>query len=211
MELFVFVTSDFEFVVEFSDLTRGQSQILLSVSDLVAKRRVFGEQFLNLHFVGLRLTVILFDSVSVLIEFRLEFRLSRCRQSQILLSVSDFVAERRVFREQFLNFHFIGVALLVVALDSVSVVVEFGLQFGHCGGRESQIFLSVSDFVAQYVVLTQQFLNAVFVLCALLVVLIDSAFVFLQFLYDFLVLVCRQSQVFLYVLELSFHICIFMD
>ena len=64
----------------------------------------------------------------------LEFSHLSSGETEVFLGSSDFLAERTVLRDEFLDSLFVGLRFLVVGADFVAIFVEFSVEFVHLVG-----------------------------------------------------------------------------
>ena len=132
----------------------------MGVPDFLAEVLVLLDEVLHLPLDAVVLGVVLLDALLVFGEFLEGLGLLGVGQTDILLGVPDFVSETGVLLEEFLDLLLEDFAFLVVVGDSVLVVVEFFDDLLVLLCRKSKILLSVSDFIAKSLVLSNKSLNS---------------------------------------------------
>ena len=188
LQLFVIVANDFELILKFAHSASWQTEVFLSWPHFLSESRVLSDQFLKPLFVSLGFLVALPESSSEFVELVCQLGSLLSWQSHCLLSLLHLSAKspdlsislfdqsvesfallsqnvdlvlrlsRNFFQVAF-EFSDSSLHFLVLSLH----VFELSSQAADLSGRKSEVFLSVSDFIAERVVLGQKLLNSLFV------------------------------------------------
>ncbi len=123
--------------------------------NLVAERGVFVKQLLDLLLVSLRLLVVGSQPSFEIVKLIVQLRDLVGRQPQVLLSISDLLAQVLVLLNQVLNLAPDRLVLAVVLFDALLVLGQLleGLRLLSVG--ESDVLLCVSNFLGQTSVFLQ--------------------------------------------------------
>jgi hypothetical protein len=125
LEFFVLIACDLELVVELSNLGGRESEVFLSVSDLISKLIVLIQEFLDFLSVSFRLSIIFSQPFLVLIKFIEKFLLLLGGESKIFLGSIKLLSKTVVLRNKLLDFSFKVLDLFGVLSKSFFVLIEF--------------------------------------------------------------------------------------